>query len=336
MRALYRRVLQAGAHPYPFMGYEVFFSYGGFEDIFFHEASEQQLQHVFRTDQMVLSEFDALVAIRSQRNTCGLSDVDPERQRLRQTAYADLMNLYLERGARRELKWVVTMYPTHAHAQEAELSQEAFADFVYGACYADRADAVEVWRRIGAEQQKWVEWFEGKRLVEVKGSKVDLSLSIEGRTFVNADGHNNMPDGEIYTGPVEDSMEGWVRFTNQAHRYGVPVEGIEMRFEEGRVVEASAEKNEAFLHKMLETGAGASYVGEFAISTNDRINRFVSNILFDEKIGGSFHLAVGSSYPQTGSKNKSGIHWDMICDLKDDGEIRVDGKLVYENGQFKI
>ncbi|MDX1600955.1 MAG: aminopeptidase, partial [Anaerolineales bacterium] len=225
---------------------------------------------------------------------------------------------------------------TQAHAQEAELSQQALADFVYGACYADRADAVDVWRQISAEQQKLVDWFEGKRYVQVTGSNVDLSLSIEGRSFVNADGRHNMPDGEIFTGPVEDSMEGWVRFTYPAHRYGVAVDGIEMRFEEGKVVEASAEKNEDFLHKMLDTDAGASYVGEFAISTNDRIDRFVSNILFDEKIGGSFHLAVGSGYPQTGSENKSGIHWDMICDLNQDGEIWVDGELIYREGDFLL
>lgn len=336
VRALYRKILRAGGYPYPFMGYEVYFSYGGFDDIFFEEASKDQLQHVFRTDHMVLTEFDAMISVRSQRNTRVLSGVDSERLRLRQAAYSDLLQQYLERGARRELKWAVTLYPTFANAQEADMTQENFADFVYGACYADRDDAIEIWRGLAEEQQRRVEWFKGKKQVEIKGSNVDLKLSVEGRTFVNADGRFNMPDGEIFTGPVEDSAEGWVRFTYPANRYGVAVEGIELKFETGRVVEASAEKNEDHLLGLLDTDAGSRYLGEFAIATNKRIDKFISNILFDEKIGGSFHLAIGSGYPETGSKNRSGIHWDMICDLSDDGEIWVDGELLHRHGEFVL
>ncbi len=336
MRSLYRRVLRAGGHPYPFMGYEVYLSYGGFDDIFFREASDHQLQHVYRTEEMVRAQFEAMVVINSKRNTRSLSGVDPERQRLRNAAYRDVMKAYRERSARGELKWVVTMYPTRAHAQDAELSQQEFADFLYGACYADRENGVEMWQRIEREQAALVDHLAGKREIEVKGANVDLRLSIHGRRFLNSAGHKNMPDGEIYTSPVEDSVEGWVRFTYPAVRYGVPVEGIELHFEQGEVVRATAEKNEAFLQRMLETDAGARYIGEFAIGTNEQIERFTSNLLFDEKIGGTFHLAVGSGFPEAGSRNESAIHWDMISDLSQDGEVWVDGELFYQQGRFLV
>ena len=145
-----------------------------------------------------------------------------------------------------------------------------------------------------------------------------------------------MPSGEIFTGPVEDSVNGWVRFTYPALYAGREVEGVELRFENGKVVEAHAEKNEAFLLEMLDSDPGARYLGEFAIGTNYGIDRFTKNILFDEKIGGSFHMAVGAGYPETGSKNKSAIHWDFICDMRTDSAIWVDGELFYKDGQFQI
>lgn len=179
-----------------------------------------------------------------------------------------------------------------------------------------------------------MERIEGHDQVVVRGPNVDLALSIKGRTFRNASGQHNMPDGEIYTAPVEDTANGWVRFPYPAISQGRVVEGIELIFEAGKVVQARAQKNQDFLLQMLATDPGACFLGEFAIGTNFEINRFTGNILFDEKIGGTFHLAVGSGYPETGSQNKSAIHWDMICDLRTDSEIIVDGEPVYRNGQF--
>ena len=153
---------------------------------------------------------------------------------------------------------------------------------------------------------------------------------------MNSDGVNNMPDGEIDTSPIEDSVEGWIRFTYPAIRQGKEVEGVELKFEKGKVVEASAEKNQDFLISILDTDGGARYLGEFAIGTNKRINRFIKNILFDEKIGGTIHMALGFGYPETGSVNKSAIHWDMICDMRDGGQIFADGELFYESGEFKV
>jgi aminopeptidase len=171
-------------------------------------------------------------------------------------------------------------------------------------------------------------------VVTLRGPNVDLTLSIKGRRFSNSTGTHNMPDGEIYTGPVEESVNGWVKFTYPAIYQGVAVEGAELIFHRGRVDSAKAEKNQDYLLQMLESDQGSRYLGEFAIGTNFDINRFTGNILFDEKIGGSFHMALGAGYPETGSKNRSSIHWDMICDMRRDSEITVDGELFYRNGQF--
>jgi aminopeptidase len=163
---------------------------------------------------------------------------------------------------------------------------------------------------------------------------VDLTLSIAERTFINSDGKRNMPSGEIFTGPVEESVEGWIKFSYPALRGGREVDGVEFVFEQGRVVRASASKNEAYLLSQLDSDAGARYLGEFAVGTNDQIQRFTKNILFDEKIGGTLHVAVGAGYPETGSHNRSSVHWDFICDMRQDSEIWVDGELFYKNGKF--
>jgi aminopeptidase len=195
-------------------------------------------------------------------------------------------------------------------------------------------DPIAYWRNLQARQQKAIDWLMGKSQVILRGPNVDLTLSIQGRRFVNSVGVYNMPDGEIYTGPVEDSVNGWVRFTYPAIYNNVVVEGAELVFSNGRVTQARAEKNQDFLLRMLEVDSGARYLGEFAIGTNFEINRFTGQILFDEKIGGSFHMALGAGYPETGSRNKSAIHWDMICDMRTDSEILVDGELFYKNGEF--
>jgi aminopeptidase len=336
LRALYREVLRAGGHPYPFLGFDVYMSYGGFDEIFFRHASDEQLKHVYETEKMVKSDFEAMILIRSKRNTRSLTGVEAARQRIRNQAFTAVNQAQFERGSARELKWVVTIYPTEAQAQEAELSLEEFSDFIYAACLVDRPDPARAWREVHDRQQKLVDWLQGKDRIEMKGSNLDLRLSISGRQFINAAGKFNMPSGEIFTGPVEESVEGWVRFTYPAALLGTLVEGIELRFENGRIVDASAATNEGFLQELLQTDEGARYLGEWAIGTNDRINRFTKAILIDEKIGGTIHVAIGAGYPETGSVNQSAIHWDMITDMKADGEIWVDGELFYRRGEFLI
>jgi aminopeptidase len=242
----------------------------------------------------------------------------------------------MRRSADGSLRWVGTQYPCQAYAQEADMSLNAYTDFVYQATFADQPDPVARWQEVHQTQQRLVDWLSGKQQVTVKGPHVDLSLSIAGRTFINSDGKKNMPSGEIFTGPVEDSANGWVHFTYPAIRGSREVEGVRLEFTDGKVVRATAEKNEDYLISQLDIDAGARYLGEFAIGTNYGIDRFTKSILFDEKIGGTFHIAVGAGYPETGSLNKSSLHWDFICDMRTESEIRVDGELFYQNGRFLL
>jgi aminopeptidase len=330
IKAVYQEVLKAGGYPYLFM------RLGGLDRIFFEEASKDQLEHVYRTDQMVRAEFEALIGIQSQSNTRSLSNVDPAKQSLRHKAYAPLMETFLQRGASQELKWCGTLYPTNAYAQDAEMSLEEFEDYVYSTTFSDEDDPIGKWQEVHSKQQQVIDWLSDKDRIEVKGPNVEMSLSVKERVFWNSDGKRNMPSGEIFTGPVEDSVNGWVRFTYPAIEEGREVDGIQLHFENGKVIKATAEKNEAYLLAMLDTDPGARYLGEWAIGTNNKIDRFIKNILFDEKIGGTIHMAVGAGYPETGSKNKSAIHWDMICDMRDGGQISADGEVFYESGEFRL
>ncbi|GAB4528967.1 MAG: aminopeptidase [Anaerolineales bacterium] len=325
-----RFVTRAGGHA------TVQLSHDAFTEAFLKEASDAQLEWVSPVERLMLNEVDALISVRAVENTRALSGIDPAKQRAAQIARRELMETYMRRSAEGSLRWVGTQFPCEAYAQEADMSLSEYEDFVYGATFCDKDDPVAEWNRVHEEQQRLVDWLKGKREVVVKGPNADLRLSIEGRTFINSDGHHNMPSGEIFTGPVEDSVNGWVRFTYPAISGGREVEGVELRFENGKVVEAHARKNEEYLLSQLDSDPGARYLGEFAVGTNYGIKRFTKSILFDEKIGGSIHMAVGAGYPETGSKNKSSIHWDFICDMRDDSEIWVDGELFYKNGQFQV
>lgn len=337
VKEIYREVLHAGGFPYFLVGgLKSRVELGELAYMLFTEGNEAQIQHVNRMEKMVREEFEVMITLYSQENTRALSSVPPERQSMRLRAYADLVQTYLERSAAQAFRWVLSMYPTDAYAQDAELSLAEFEAYVFSTTYADTPNPVERWREIHNEQQGWVDWLKGKKHVEVKGEHVDLRLSIEGRKFINSDGTHNMPSGEIFTGPVEESVNGWVRFSYPAVLRGREVEGVELHFDKGKVVKATARKNESFLQELLNTDEGSRYLGEFAIGTNQRINRFIKNILFDEKIGGTIHMALGAGYPETGSKNRSGLHWDMICDMRSGGQIFVDGDLFYESGVFKV
>ncbi len=326
----YRQIIRAGGHPLPQWRENVF------TEIMLKEGSDEQLAFIHPPDKLAVERYDCYIYLGGSENTKALSNVDPARQQLAMSARRELLEIRMRRSAAGEMRWVGTMFPTHAAAQDAEMSLSEYEDFVYGACFVDKDDPVAEWQKISAAQQKLVDWLAGKKEVKVQGPHVDMTLSIDGRTFINSDGTHNMPSGEIFTGPVEESVNGWVRFTYPAIYQGREVEGIELRFENGKVVEASAEKNEAFLRKVLDTDAGSRYLGEWAIGTNNGITQFTRSILFDEKIGGTIHMAVGAGYPETGSRNKSAVHWDMICDMRDGGKIWVDGELFYESGRFLV
>jgi aminopeptidase len=334
---IYRQVLQAGGYPHILLGLlRSRVELEGLDYFLYTEGSEDQLRYVNRIEKLVREEFDVMITLYSSVNTRVLSNVDPAKQSIRSKAYGELTKRWFERSASGELRWVLSMMPTQAYAQDADMSLSEFEDYVYSTTFSDEDDPVGQWMAIHEKQQRLVEWLQGKKQVEIKGPDIELALSIEDREFINSDGSHNMPSGEIFTGPVEESVNGWVRFTYPAITRGKEVEGVELEFKDGKVVKASAHKNEEFLLSMLDTDAGSRYLGEFAIGTNERINRFIKNILFDEKIGGTIHLALGGGYPETGSKNESAIHWDMICDMRDGGEIIVDGTTFYRSGEFLV
>jgi aminopeptidase len=300
------------------------------------ESSKEQLEWISPYEDLLFTKADVFFSIMGGRNTRSMSGVDPEKQQIRGAARTDLMKIYQDRSASKDLRWVISQYPTYSGAQEADMGLREFEDFVYRTTFADKDDPVAEWKKVHDEQQHWVDWLKGKKKVEVYSKYAEITLSIRDRKFNNSDGKNNMPSGEIYTSPVEDSCNGWVEFTYPAITAGREVEGVRLEFKDGKVVKASAEKNEEFLIKMLDMDDGARTLGEFAIGTNYGIDRFTKSILYDEKIGGSFHMAVGSGFPELGGKNESALHWDFICDVRKDSEILVDGEVLYKDGQFQV
>ncbi|MFC1996726.1 aminopeptidase [Chloroflexota bacterium] len=326
---VYKEAIKAGAH------ITIQNNLPGAEEIFYKYASDVQLVHVSPVRKLILETFDASLYIEAGHNTRSLSGIDPAKIAQVSKANAELTQHFYERAARKEVKWSLTVYPTHAMAQEADMSLADYADFVYGAGMLHLDNPVAFWKGEGERQREIINWLDGRNQITLKGENVELTFSIKGRTFEPADGKYNFPDGEIFTGPVEDSAQGYIRFSYPAIYSGQEIEDIELWFENGKVVKEQASKNADLLTKMLDTDEGARYLGEWGIGTNYGIQRFTKNMLFDEKIGGTIHLAVGSGYPETGSKNKSGIHWDMLCDMTH-AEMAADGELFYLDGKFKV
>jgi aminopeptidase len=325
--AVYEEVLKAGAHAVLNVALE------GQVAAYFKHASDAQLEWISPFAEWMVDNADVRIAVGASTNTRELSGVPPERQTLRQSVTGDLMARAMKRSAEGDFRWCYTLYPTSAYASEAEMSLADYEDFYYGACLATDPDPLTAWKRASEETRRLAEWAEGHEEVRVTAPGTDITLGVAGRRFIPCVGDHNMPDGEFFTGPVEDSVEGWIRFRYPAIEYGQEVTDIELWFEHGRVVKEKASKNQELLTAMLNTDPGARFLGEFGIGTNYGIQRFTKNMLFDEKMGGTIHLAVGSGYPESGSKNESGIHWDMLCDMHD-AEMRADGELFYKDGKF--
>ena len=299
-------------------------------------GSDAQLDWVSPLDAIMAEQLDVRIGIGGATNTRALTGMDPKRQQRQQNARRPFSRKLAERSAAGTHRWVGTLFPCPAYAQEADMSLAEYEDFVYAATFADQPDPVAAWLAVHETQQRWVDWLKGKDQVVVRGPNVDLTLSIAGRTFINSDGKRNMPSGEIFTGPVEESVNGWIRFSYPALRGGREVDGVEFTFKDGELVKASAAKNEEYLLSQIASDPGAARLGEFALGTNYRIQRFTKSILYDEKIGGTMHVALGAGYPETGSRNQSAVHWDFICDMRQDSEILVDGEVLYRNGQFVV
>jgi aminopeptidase len=333
IRELFIQILEKGGQPLLLIGFPGMVPFVQ-DDLYLNYAQDTQLDFIPTFHKTAYDQFESRIRIHSAVNTRATSSIDPIKSQRRGKSSSVITETQMRRGAEGSFKWVTTLYPTDGYAQDAGMSLKDYEDFVFNAVHANEDDPIAYWKSTSAGQQKAIDFLAGKDLVTLRGPNVDLSLSIKGRKFMNSTGTHNMPDGEIFTGPVEDSVSGWVKFTYPAIYGGVAVEGAELTFNRGRVEQAKAEKNQDYLIKMLESDDGSRYLGEFAIGTNSDIDRFTGNILFDEKIGGTFHMALGAGYPETGSHNKSAIHWDMICDLRTDSEITVDDELFYKNGKF--
>jgi aminopeptidase len=333
VQEVYIQILENGGIPHPLIAFPGMMPFSQ-DEAYLTYAKDTQLDFVPTFYKLAYNEFEGRIRIHSATNTRGATNIDPQKAQRRGKALSSITEAQMERGALGKFKWVTTLYPTTGYAQDAGMSLKEYEDFVYGAVHANEEDPIAYWNGTAFEQQKAIDFLSDKSQIVLRGPNVDLTLSIKGRKFTNSVGLFNMPDGEIFTGPVEDSLNGWVKYTFPAIYGGVAVEGAELTFTNGRVETARAAKNQDYLVKLLESDSGSRYVGEFAIGTNSDITRFTGNILFDEKIGGTFHMALGAGYPETGSKNRSAIHWDMICDLRKDSEILADGQPFYRNGQF--
>jgi aminopeptidase len=328
IRALHRRILEAGAFPHVKAGAN------GTAETLLSRGTNAQLDWVNPSRYEQYERCDATIYIDAPANTRALSGVDPERQARAGRASGPLRDLAMSKAAAGKLRWSVTVLPTQAAAQDAQMSLAEYEDFVYGAGRLADDDPVAAWKAFGKTLHGLRDWLSTTREIRIVADGTDLRVGVAGRTWIPCEGRENFPDGEIFTGPVETSLEGEISFTFPAVRGGRSVEGVRLVFREGEVVEASARKGEDYLHEMLAMDAGARRVGEFAFGLNESIREFTRSILFDEKIGGTVHLALGKSYPESGGLNQSALHWDIVCDLRQRSEVYADGELVYRDGRF--
>ena len=330
IREIYREALRAGAFP------ETFVSIPGLAEILYKEGSDEQITHIPEPQRLLFEEYETMISLWADTNTKELNNVDHSRMALTQKAIGGLMGTYMQRTMDGSFRWVAALYPTEAFAQDAEMSLTDFEDFCYRACFLDDEDPVASWLELSKQQERLVRWLKGKHTVHLRGQDTDLTFSIEGRPFVNCDGRLNFPDGEFFTSPIENSANGCIRYSFPCSFNGVSVEDVRLRFENGVVVEASAARGQDYLDQMLSVDEGARRLGEFAFGNNRYVDRCIRHTLFDEKMAGTVHLALGKSIPQSQGVNESAIHWDMVCDLRQGSEIRVDDELFCKDGKFLV
>ncbi len=330
IREIYRESLRAGALT------ELFVMLPGMSEIFFKEASDEQLAYIPAAQRVLFEDYETMISLWAATNTKELNNIDHARAALAQKASQGIMDTYMRRTMEGSFRWVAALYPTDAFAQDAEMSLDDFEDFAYRACFLDDEEPVARWEALSEQQQKRVDWLKGKHTVHLRGQDTDLKLSIEGRPFINCDGHLNFPDGEFFTCPIENSANGFIRYSFPCSFNGVSVEDVRLRFENGKVVEASAAKGQDYLEQMLGLDEGARHLGEFAFGNNPLVDRCIRHTLFDEKMFGTVHLALGKSIPQALGVNESAIHWDMVCDLRQGSEIRIDDEIFCKDGQFIV
>lgn len=325
-----RAVLEAGGHPTTLFTSELI------AETTYRTGNDDQLQFISPLTRTTVEQADGRISILAPRNTRALSGIDPARLALSSQAAGALQQTMIRRTAEGSFNWTVGVYPTPAAAQDANMSLRSYEEFVYSAGLLGEPDPVQAWKAVGERQARLIEWITPRREIHIIAPGTDLYLSVEGRTWMNDDGHKNFPGGEIFTGPVEESVHGVVEFSFPAFHSGREVQGVRLVFKDGIVVDASARAGERFLHEMLSMDDGAKRLGEFAFGTNPGIQQFTKNTLFDEKMGGTLHMALGMAYPETGGQNTSALHWDMVLDLQNDSEVTVDGAVFSRNGEFQV
>lgn len=330
IKEVYKETILAGGNPFVSAGTE------GLDEMMLKLGSDEQISYISPMERAVFDHANAMLTIMGVHNTKALSNVDPEKQSLRSKSRHELFVKMLQKMGTKEFNWCGTQFPTHSAAMDANMSLSEYEEFLFEACHLNSEDPVAEWKKVHDDQERLVQILNTKKHLEFKSKDTHLTMDVEDRKWINCDGQVNFPDGEIFTGPIENSVNGQIRFSYPAIHMGNEVEDVILTFKDGKVVNATAKKGEEFLKRMLDTDEGAKIVGEIAIGTNYEIPKFTKNILFDEKLGGTIHLAVGASIPESGGKNVSGIHWDMICDMKDGGEIYADGELIYKDGRFVI
>ncbi|HEY8192857.1 MAG TPA: aminopeptidase [Gaiellaceae bacterium] len=328
VREVYAAALRAGGHP------EANLVLDETEEALLREGSDAQLEWIRPDLEWTVDEGDVWVMIDAPVNTKRLTGVDPAKMGTRLKARSPLQSRYLERSAAGDFRWLICGYPTEASAQDAGMSLKQFEDVLYRAAFLDQDDPVAAWMGFGERLEEVGSILDTKRELRIVGEDTDLKLGVEGRTWIRSKGLRNFPDGEIFTGPIESSVEGTIKFTFPAMMRGRQADGVKLRFEGGEVVEATADRGQEFLRQMIALDDGAKRVGEFAFGQNDAITEYTGNLLLDEKIGGTVHLALGRSVPGTGGVNESGLHWDIVCDLRNGGEVYADDELVYRDGRF--
>lgn len=332
-KEVYRAALSAGAYPAVQVLVE------GLPEIFLTTASDEQLDWVDPALKFQYETMDALCAIVAPQNTSALAGVAANKQTRAQRANKAVRESLFERAAEGRAKWNVTLYPTQGAAQNAKMSLADYEEFLMKAMFLDKDDPAAAWKTFSNEQQRYVDYLSGVKTLRFVAQDTDLTMAVGGRRWVNSDGHKNFPSGEVFTGPLENSVNGTVRYTFPTAHLGHEVDDVRLTFENGKVVKANAARGLDFLETMLDSDPGARTLGEVAVGNNYGVQRFTRNTLYDEKIGGTFHLALGNAYPETGGTNVSAVHWDMVCDMRPEaggGAIYADGILIHENGQWVI
>ena len=297
---------------------------------FYRHALDRHLDLFSEVSYAEAKKTDAHLAIQAPENTRALAGIDPERLARAARARRPVREVTMKK------RWCATLWPTEAGAQQAGMSLVDFEAFVERALFLDQPDPVRAWGELRAFQAGLIERLKGVGELRIEAPGTDLALTVKGRRWVNSDGKRNMPSGEVFTGPHEASANGRVRFGVPSSPAGVDVASVDLEFEDGLVVAAAAERGEDYLQRALATDEGARRLGEIGIGTNFGIDRAIGATLFDEKIGGTVHLALGRSYPETGGKNESALHWDLICDLRRGGRLTADGETVMQDGRFVL